>query len=291
MTISRQIGNAGEDSSGGPGGAGASFRRPIPKAPIEPFEIRLPSVPRELDGFTILHLSDPHVGRPMGRDTTFERVCRAVREIEVDLVVLTGDYMTKPGDEPPAMAMLERLASCWRSRLGAFGVFGNHDTSSFARRAQAIHNVSWLINTYADVEGAPLRVVGVSYPEDLLGATLDAPDDDRFAITLAHYPTLIYGASELGIPLVLAGHTHGGQIRVHAGLAPHTSSDLTAGLASGVLRYRDTLCCISRGLGEAMIDLRINCPGQAPLYTLRRGEMAEAAGEVEEGELRRVMTW
>ena len=60
---------------------------------------------------------------------------------------------------------------------------------------------------------------------------------------------------------------------------PHTSSDLPADLATGVLRLRQTLCAVSRGLGQAVIEARFNCPAQAPMYVLRRGELPRIGAE------------
>ena len=125
-----------------------------------------------------------------------------------------------------------------------------------------------------------LRLLGLDWPEDLLALTLSTPPSSPsipsfppFPIALAHHPNALIPAAELGIPIVLAGHTHAGQIRLHPRLAPHTSSDLPPHLASGILQLRSTLCCISRGLGDGVIEgLRINCPRQIPLYTLRRVE-------------------
>jgi predicted MPP superfamily phosphohydrolase len=157
-------------------------------------------------------------------------------------------------------------------------VFGNHDTPAFQDRVRReIRGIRWLENDAADVEthGVTLRILGASEPEDLLHAVLsaDASTVPAFTLALAHFPPQIYPAAQLGIPLVLAGHTHGGQIRLGPSHAPHTSCDLDKNLASGVIRLGETLCAISRGVGETMLDLRVNCPPQLSLYTLRRGEL------------------
>lgn len=266
-----------------------AFRRPLPAYPIERHTLSHPALPPPLHGFTILHLTDFHVTRP-GRSLAIDdRLAAAVAAETVDLVVLTGDYMTRPGQEAAAAGFLERLASCWRSRFGAFGIFGNHDSSELIRRLRDRTDIKWLRNQAVRIPDLPLTILGLSYPEDLMSSVLDEPDEaDRFRILLAHYPTEIYPAASAGIPLMLAGHTHGGQLRFSTRLAPHTSCDLPATLASGVLRLRGTLCAISRGLGEAVINLRWNCPPQAPIYTLTRGPMAESNGRAR---LHRVTAW
>lgn len=115
-----------------------------------------------------------------------------------------------------------------------------------------------------------------------------------FTLTLAHMPSMIFPAADLGLPLILCGHTHAGQIRVSPRLAPHTSSDVPVHLASGVLRLRSTLCCISRGLGDGVYPgLRFNCPWQVPLYTLRHGPLPAFAvrGDVEPHTVQQVVAW
>lgn len=251
----------------------ASTRRP-PRFPIEPFELTHPAVPPEFDGLTVLHLSDAHIRRTRPRPGHHLVLVEALRAVAVDLILLTGDCMTHPGDEPAALAALAELQQCWTTRLGAFAVGGNHDTAAFLRAARSIDGIRWLDNesVHIPVAGRTLRLVGTGFPEDLLQASArnDAAD---LTLTLVHYPTEIYTAARLGLPLAFCGHTHGGQIRPHASFAPHTSCDMPANLASGVLRLRDTVLCISRGLGTAVLPLRFNCEPQAPLYTLRRGSL------------------
>ncbi len=251
----------------------ASTRRPA-RFPVEPFDLVHPAVPAEFDGLTVLHLSDTHIRRTRPRPGHHLALIEALREIAVDLVVLTGDFMTHPGDEPAALTALAELRDNWNSRLGAFAIGGNHDTAAFLRAACAIDGIRWLDNESVDValDGRTLRLVGTGFPEDLLQATT-RHDPAALTLTLVHYPTEIYTGARLGLPLLFCGHTHGGQIRPHASFAPHTSCDLPANLASGVLRLRDTVLCISRGLGTAVLPLRFNCEPQAPLYTLRRGPL------------------
>lgn len=268
-----------------------SYRTPYHPAPIEPYDLAHPAVPPSRAGLTILHISDHHVTRPQAGRTRFRRILHALSAVRTDLVVLTGDYMTNPGDEPHALDALARLSRAWNCRLGAFGIFGNHDSSEFIGHARQIPGITWLENE--SIELPDLCIAGASHPEDLLGAILgiDHPgcisfgtnpgsrgsgsktQDSRLLLALSHMPTEVYAAADLGVPILLSGHTHGGQFRVSARYAPHTSSDMPPHLASGMIRLRDTLCCISRGIGDALVELRVNCPPQIPLYTLVRGPM------------------
>lgn len=274
------------------------FRRPMPATPIDRFAIGHPELPRALEGLRVLHVSDPHVRRSERISPWWGRVLSAVERTPADLMVLTGDYMNHAGDEHAALWMLARLVRAARCRLGVFGVMGNHDTPTFAELAKRVRGVRWLWDEQVDVPGLPLRLIGTGWPEDVLSASLSdgalagAGEErgGRFRMVLAHRPTALVPSAALGHHLVLAGHTHGGQVRLHAGMAPHTSSDLPPDLASGVLRLGSTLCCVSRGLGEAVVPgLRVNCPAHLPLYTLQRRALA---GGGDSGEaVRQVVAW
>lgn len=182
-------------------------------APIERYEIVHPAVPESLDGLRVLHIADQHVRRPRGDRSVLARTLEAVSRVEVDIAVLTGDLMGDPGTEQLAVGWLEELVSCWRVRLGAFGVFGNHDTRELIRAVGSIGQICWLDNESArlETEGGQIRVIGASDPEDLLGARLgDGGEEPLLTLGLVHHPSEIVAASTLGIPLVFAGHTHGG---------------------------------------------------------------------------------
>jgi len=255
-------------------------------SPIERYEIAHPAVPEALDGLSVLHLSDLHITRSRFGGRLDDALLEALDSTPVDVIALTGDYMSRPGDEPLAMEALWRVARAWRARLGAFGVFGNHDTPKLRRLAvERIEGVRWLEGG-AGVDGSPLRVLGSSDPEDLLAASLSETEAAAVTLTLVHQPSAIYAASTLGLPLVLAGHTHGGQVRLSKRKLLHTAGDLPGDRACGILRLGETLCCVSRGLGEMLLPVRVNCPRQAPLYTLRRGELPEGGPGLE-----RVLAW
>ncbi len=191
----------------------------------------------------------------------------------MDLIALTGDFMHHPGHEDFALAYLARLLDAADTRLGVFGIFGNHDTAAFIRRARELP-ATWLLHD-AVRPASGLCLLGAGDPEDLPSCILDAgaSRENELTIALTHCPNQIIPGAELGVDILFAGHTHAGQWRPYRRLCPHTSCDLPMHLASGVLRFRDTLCVISRGLGEAIFELRINCPRHAPLITLRRAPL------------------
>jgi predicted MPP superfamily phosphohydrolase len=262
-------------------------RRPDPRLALECYDIVHPRVAPKHEGLTILHLSDLHLQAPWRENPTMLALLDHVASVEVDLVALTGDIIERRGVEDEAMELLERLSQAWNVRLGAYGVFGNHDSPELVTMTKSLSRIRWLVNASTAVEG--LRIFGTSEPEDLVSAFLDEPQEDTgsFRVLLAHYPTQIVPAAAFGIDLVLAGHTHGGQIRISPRFCPHTSCDLSPRTATGLIQLGSTLCCISRGLGETVVPWRFRCPRQIAMYTLRQGPLMHAGS----GGIQQIRGW
>lgn len=244
---------------------------------IEPVDIMLPGLPSDLDGLRIAHVSDLHVH---GVRRRHDRLIRQLAATPFDLLVLTGDYMSNQGQEPAAFNVLEKLCTHAVPAHGVYGVFGNHDTHVLRRMSSPLP-IHWLDNKAMTLPGLPLDLLGFGFLDcgwaDTL-ATLahwngDPRSADRARILLCHYPSCLPVAADLGVHLMLSGHTHGGQCRLPGRLALINSSDLPLRLTCGVLRHQETLCVVSRGLGEVKLPIRLLCPRQIPLLTLRRGPL------------------
>jgi predicted MPP superfamily phosphohydrolase len=254
---------------------------------IHAVEINLPALPTALDGMHIAHLSDLHVRR---HRPLYDRVLRQLSARRLDLVCLTGDYIDDEGYEDAGMAIMTRLCSELRPRLGFFGVFGNHDTDEFRHRARQLP-VRWLDNACVPVGDLPLVLLGGDNRGDgtpdggllaeRLGEAAVQPSHDpgrAVRLLLCHFPDYLPTAVELGTDLMLAGHTHGGQCRLPGRHPLVNHVQLPLGQTAGILRCRDTLACTSRGIGASGIQLRIFCPPQVPIYTLHRGRMPGRGG-------------
>jgi uncharacterized protein len=248
---------------------------------VQPVTISLPSLPQALQGVRLAHLSDLHICRPRRR---YQTIADRLAAEQLDLLLLTGDYIIHPGDEVDACRVLSELLSQIRPRFGAWGVFGNHDTPALCRMARDLP-VRWLCNEATQVADLPLRIVGlhsdtVRRPDAIaalaLGSAAGGPaarDVNTMTLMLCHYPTMLPTAADLGVDFMVAGHTHGGQCRLPTGHALVNSCDLPLGLTSGILRHRNTLCAVSRGLGEVGLPLRLFCRPHLPIYTLCRGPL------------------
>jgi len=249
---------------------------------IEHHELALPGLIEQADGLRLLVISDLHARRPRPRH---ERLIDELRDAEVDLLVFVGDLMHGNGDEPIAHELAGRIVEAAQPRLGAVGVHGNHDSPALRRRLRHVP-VRWLDNSVTTFDEPPITCIGLACSErerrggargDLLAAMLSdeiAVRARRLRLVLSHMPDFFTAAADAGVDLFIAGHTHGGQMRL-PGCGPLVTQaiDWPARHGSGVIALKSTRGVISRGLGESVAEgLRLCCPPHAPLLTLRRAE-------------------
>lgn len=265
---------------------------------IEAVGLNIPGLPDGLEGLRVVHLTDPHAR--WWRRRQQRRAAAELRLLRADLAVLTGDFVDREGDEQVGVQIMEEICDSLRCPLGVYGVFGNHDTP-LARELMEKLPVRWLHNRCVQVEGLPLEILGFdtgpSRRPDVLTAleTLKPrgrngearAENQNLRILLSHLPTYLPTASDLGVDLMFAGHTHGGQFRVPGWGPFFNSTDWPMALTSGVMRHRRTLCVVSRGMGEAGPPFRLFCPAHIPVCTLRRGPMPGRPTE----QIENVMPW
>lgn len=258
---------------------------------IEPVTLCFPELPQQIEGLTIAHLTDLHIRRFRGK---YRRLAQVLEGLQVDVAAWTGDYMCLRGDEPRSLEVMQRLCERFRPRLGMYGVFGNHDTPKLREMFEKTLPIRWLNNASVRADDLPLWICGFyrdrhSGPDTLAaleelwthvgsGGFIGQGSDPAtrqgerpLRVLLCHEPTGLLSAADLGMDLMLCGHTHGGQIRLGRRGVVFNSSDLPLGLTSGVLRHKNTVCVVSRGLGEIWVPMRLFCKNHLPVYTLRRG--------------------
>jgi predicted MPP superfamily phosphohydrolase len=198
------------------------FAKARGRARVVRVDIPLANLPRALHGFSIVQISDVHVGSAIRKDHV-DAIVDAVNALGADLIAVTGDLVDGSVQElAPHTAPFGRL----RARHGAFFVTGNHEyysgakawTDEFKRLGMRV-----LLNEHAVVkhEGAQVVVAGVTdysshhfnpaQRSDPAAALSGAPADAGAKILLAHQPRSAAAAATAGFDLQLSGHTHGGQ--------------------------------------------------------------------------------
>lgn len=241
-------------------------------------DVPVRGLPEVLNGFEIIHLSDLHL---RGYGPYEQTLIRALRTETARVVVITGDFLGSPEG---AAALIPLLMEIGRDRI-MFGVLGNHDhkppvnTQALARDLARI-GVRLLVND-ADVithRGHRLHLVGVDDPHtqraDVTKAfsALPAPlgNEREPVIVLAHSPDIYYEAAAAGADLILAGHTHGGQICLPGGYPVTTNTRLGRKFARGLVNDGTTPIFISRGIGTTKLRMRLFCPPEVAVIRLVR---------------------
>jgi predicted MPP superfamily phosphohydrolase len=243
---------------------------------------------------SVLHLSDLHMRAGTRRLRAWLEALPKALEEPPDLVLATGDLIEDDSGIDPALESLARV----EARLGRFYVLGSHDyyqsqfksfTKYFeasehpttARRAdtrrlqEGLREDGWisLINDTFVLESpsGPIRLTGVDDPYIHRHRTdhIERGSDDVLAIGLVHSPDVVSEWFVAGFDLVLAGHTHGGQVRVPGIGALVTNSSLPTALAAGLHRIDGGWLHVSPGLGTGRFaPIRFACRPEATLLLL-----------------------
>jgi len=238
---------------------------------IEHRQIKLRRLPRELDGFRIVQLSDLHHS-PFTSREQIERAIDTANSLQPDIVALTGDYVSK---ERAYAAPCAELLGALRARHGVYAVLGNHDHWTDAALITDLfraEGITVLVNQGMRFEknGAAFWLAGV---DDTMVGLEDLPlalagsSEHEFKLLLAHNPIILRKAARAGVDLVLSGHTHGGQVslRSERNLAGRPRRRLLKGLA----RQGETQIYVTRGLGTVVLPVRFGCPPEVSLLELR----------------------
>jgi predicted MPP superfamily phosphohydrolase len=229
-------------------------------------DVPVAGLPHALAGLRIGLITDTHRSRWVSHDDV-DNAARAVTAERPDLIVLGGDYVTW-GNRQFVGPSAEALASLTAPQ-GVFAILGNHDDDHdmpAALRRRGIH-VLRDARTRLTVRGEPMDLVGIRFWTKKQSDIADLLRDAAPAtVLLAHDPRRITEAAALNVPLVLSGHTHGGQV-VLPGLGAVAARKFP--IAAGVMRRDRTTMFVSRGVGTIYVPVRINCPPEVAVLTLR----------------------
>lgn len=256
------------------GAVAARFRRVVERVVIS-----IPGLPSQLDGLTIVQMSDIHSGLFMSEARMREYV-EVANSLKPDIVALTGDFVsTKTREVYPFM----RAVSSLEAKHGVYGCLGNHDDFDSAEQQlisgfkEAGFRLLINENHIIDIDGAKLNIIGVRYigkseAEQRLQDYLKGIDLDGTSILLCHTPYPFEKAAKMGIDLTLSGHTHGGQISLTLGDMILTPARAATVFIAGLFRIDNSHLYVNRGLGTSGPPIRINAPPEITHITLRTEE-------------------
>jgi predicted MPP superfamily phosphohydrolase len=228
---------------------------------VEPYwiEVTRHEVGQGPDAITLLHLTDQHLSSRGRREG---RVLEIVSEVKPDLIVITGDSVAPDYDPQELRAFLSEL----RAPLGVWACPGNWEewTDGGAYEIYRAAGIRMLRDESATLLNGRLALVGLNTPE---ARRVISPAAD-FRLVLCHYPVVLPSAAQTQADLVLAGHTHGGQVRLPLWGAiwlPFDSGDYEAGwYAEGSTRMY-----VSRGVGTSIYPARFFCRPEVAVIRLR----------------------
>jgi predicted MPP superfamily phosphohydrolase len=228
-------------------------------------------LPPALDGLRISLITDVHHSRIVPADDVMQAIELAM-SARPDLIVLGGDYVTF-GDRAFVGPVAELLGSL-RAPHGVFAVLGNHDDDRDMPAALTARGFTVLKDqrTQLTIRNETLTLAGIRFwtrrAENIARIVKGA---EGTVLLLAHDPRRLVEAANLKVPAVLSGHTHGGQIVLPGvGAIARRSFPVWSGLG----KQGNTSIFVSRGVGTIYVPVRINCPPEVALLTLRRPAQA-----------------
>lgn len=256
---------------------------------VNHLELQFEDLPEAFDGYTIVQISDLHVGTLTGsRRELLERAIDSVNAQKADMVVFTGDLQNR---EPDEVEPFKELLSSIKAKDGVYSVMGNHDypfysdSTDFVRyanigvRTGLDEELGWnlLINSHMTIHRQDQRLViagmdndgdGKRFPQNgNVNLALYGVRRKDFIVMLEHDPSawrrkiLPHSHAQL----TLSGHTHGGQLSVFGWSPVSLKYKELSGLYSAGNRY----LYVSNGL-SGVLPFRIGTPGEVTVITLRK---------------------
>jgi predicted MPP superfamily phosphohydrolase len=244
-------------------------------------EITIPvaGLPEAFQGFTIALISDIHSSVFMLKEQMME-YARVVNSFRADLIAVPGDFVNSMLEEVYPFA---EAFSSLRAPHGVYGVLGNHDY--YTRKVEAVaaeveqSGIKLLrnANTILEKDGQKLALVGI---DDSSSFRISIPAyqratngiaDDIPKVLLCHRPIFFDKAADRGVQLMLAGHTHGGQVVFgRFGDRTITPMGVATRYIAGLYQRDDSRLYVSRGVGTVGVPYRLNCPPEVTKITLAR---------------------
>ncbi|PWU07027.1 MAG: metallophosphoesterase [Verrucomicrobia bacterium] len=238
-------------------------------------EVLLPGLPQTFDGFRILQLSDLHFTlSEQFLEALLFRLKRISDEMApCDVAVFTGDYCATVGHNH--VQVLEDMARVLNTlKLPSWGVLGNYDFMELVPSLERL-GLRVLLNEHAEIKKGEERLFICGVDDPALFQTQDpllarqGILRNECTILLAHSPQISKETAMLDYSLLLSGHTHGGQVCLPGGRPVINKTHVASTLMRGGWQEGRLLGYTSPGTGASQIPVRLNCPGEITIHTLR----------------------
>jgi uncharacterized protein len=233
---------------------------------VERVDLPLADLPPALEGLKVGLLTDVH-------HSALVPASDVVRSVELlnaerpDLIVLGGDYVSFT--DRAYMGPVAEMLGLLDAPHGIFAIIGNHDDGRHMPAALARQGIETLADarTHVEIRGERLHLAGLEFwtrSLDRIASVVRGAGTPL--LLLAHDPRRIVEAATLGVAGVLSGHTHGGQI-VLPGFGAVAARKFP--VPAGRFTRNGSEMFVSRGVGTVVVPLRINCPPEVAVVTLR----------------------
>ena len=244
-------------------------RRNARRIEIRHNHIKLPRLPAAFEDFTLLQISDLHLD--MAADFPHALI-EAVRQVEYDLCVLTGDFRAETfGPYEAALQGLQQVRTQLEGEV--YAILGNHDTVCMVPGMESM-DIRLLLNEQVTLQrgGDTIYLVGIDDPHyyraDNLEKAAENIPEDAVSILLAHSPEIYRHAAHADFDVMLCGHTHAGQICLPGGVPLMCNASCPRSLCAGAWSYHGLSGYTSAGSGACVVDVRLNCPPEITLHHL-----------------------
>ena len=240
--------------------------------------IRIDNWPHELDGLRIAVLSDIHADDWFVDDKKLRTIVARTNQLQPELIVILGDYMSSNGNvtrrvEPEHFAAILKDL---RAPLGVYSVLGNHDawySGTLVRRGLEKNGIQVLENEviHFDAHGTELWLVGLAdlwTRRQAVEDTVAMVPEGRPMIALTHNPDIFPDLPQR-VPLLLAGHTHGGQVRLPLIGSVVESSDYGDRYVRGQVFENNHHLFVTTGIGTSIIPVRFGVPPEIVVLTIK----------------------
>jgi predicted MPP superfamily phosphohydrolase len=229
------------------------------------------TLPEKFNGLKIVHISDIHCDIFTG-SRKLKRIVDITNDINPDLILLTGDYVSNSADY--VRPMVEEFSNL-KSKYGIYATLGNHDfwtDPGIIESTLESGNINVLMNESAkvNIDEDYIYIVGINdlHNNPNFTKSLQGVETGAFKILLSHNPNTFDLAAAFNIPLTLSGHTHGGQLVMNIFGRSLSISRLATRYVSGKFKTMDSILYVNRGIGYTGPPIRVNASAEIALFTL-----------------------